>query len=210
MSSLFADFKQAHLEGDGRLLADTLSPFYNVENSTLLLSFAQMSNHQTVSTDMRFHLLQNRSTSVHLPKNEGNAWVDVFTALWTTVKAIVSRTDNSPTQSKWSIVFDEYQKLATLLIRGYTHNGFEAWTVPCLSAVGKYLRVFAVRADQEPKAGGTIAFADGLQDDIIGSSGENEKLEKAAWVINRMFTICLSDRSALLLKTLSDAFPISF
>ncbi|KAL9116103.1 MAG: hypothetical protein Q9227_000472 [Pyrenula ochraceoflavens] len=197
MGTLFADFQQAHLEGDGRLLADTISPFYNLEQSPILRSFSQMSNYQTVSADMRFHLLQNRNTKVQLSKNEASAWVEIFVALWNTVKAIASDTNGPGSPGKWSSAFDEYQKLATLLIRGYTHNGFQAWTVPCLNAVGKYLRVFAVRADEEPKSQETMTFGDGFQDDIMGNSGEHEKLEKAAWVINRMFTICLSDRSPI-------------
>ena len=34
------------------------------------------------------------------------------------------------------------------LIRGYTNCGFEAWTVPCLYVAGKYMRIFAIKADE--------------------------------------------------------------
>ncbi|KAL9620432.1 MAG: hypothetical protein Q9160_005017 [Pyrenula sp. 1 TL-2023] len=190
------DFKEAHQTGDGRLLADTISPFGSLESTQWLVLFAQSSNFQTVSADMRYHLLQDRSTKVILPKNEGNAWVEIFVALWSTVKAILS-VQNAGQQIKWLPVFKAYKELTNLLIKGYSNHGFQAWTVPCLSAAGKYLRAFAAKADQEAKSQDSMTFGDGLQDDVVGNFGKNEKLEEAAWVINRMFTICLSDRHLL-------------
>lgn len=196
MTTLFTDFKEAHQTGDGRLLADTISPFGTLESTQWLVPFAQSSNFQTVSADMRYHLLQDRSTKVILPKSEGNAWVEIFVALWNTVKAILSA-QTAGQQTKWLPVFRAYKELANLLIKGYSNHGFQAWTVPCLSAAGKYLRAFAAKADQEAKSQDSMTFGDGLQDDVVGNFGKNEKLEEAAWVINRMFTICLSDRLEL-------------
>jgi COP9 signalosome complex subunit 12 len=56
-----------------------------------------------------------------------------------------------------------------------------------------------MKTDREGKGKdrNTGAFPTGFTDDIIGNANKNEKLEQAAWVINRMFTICLSDRSEL-------------
>lgn len=78
------------------------------------------------------------------------------------------------------------------LIRGYTSCGFEAWTVPCLYVVGRYLRIFAIKADE----GGTNATGaiTTFQDDFNPEAEKNEKLEDAARQLNRIFTICLSDR----------------
>jgi len=58
------------------------------------------------------------------------------------------------------------------------------------------LRLFAIRADAEAKAKDPLSFGHGFSDDVVGNFGKNEKLEQAAWVINRMFTTCLSDRYA--------------
>lgn len=193
MTTFFTDFKEAQQTGDGRLLADTISPFGSIQNTQWLFSFAQLSTYQTVSADMRYHLLQDRSTKVTLPKAEGSAWVEIFVALWNTIKALLS-VQSVGQQGKWLPVFKAYKELANLLIRGYSNHGFQAWTVPCLSAVGKYLRAFAMKADQEAKNQDLMTFGDGLQDDVVGNFGKNERLEEAAWVINRMFTICLSDR----------------
>ncbi len=195
MSVIFADFHEAQRLGDGRLLASCLVPTSTDENPRRLEAYARLSNHQAVSADVRYHLFQT-SGSVKLPKPEANAWVDIFVALWKCIKEIVAMEQGKP--GDWSKAFDAYKELCTLLIRGYTNNGFQAWTVPCLYTTGDFLRIMAMKADRESKGkdSGDV-FANGFTDDIMGNSNKNEKLEQAAWVINRMFTICLSDRSEL-------------
>ncbi len=195
MASIFADFHDAQRVGSGHLLASCLAPVDTPQNPRRLQSFAQLSNYQTMSSDVRFHLLQDRSSVVKLPKAEGNAWVEIFVALWTTVKLLLTN-EHSASQPNWSEAFGAYKEVCNLLIRGYSNHGFQAWTVPCLYVTGKYLRLFAIRADAQAKSRETVTFGDGFSDDVVGNSGKNEKLEQAAWVINRMFTLCLSDRSA--------------
>jgi len=197
MSSIFADFHEAQRIGDGRLLAGCLAPVDTIQSPRRLESLAQLSNYQTVSADVRYHLLQARD-SVKLPKVEGNAWVDIFVALWKCVKELVALQQGTGT-GDWSKAFDAYKEVCNLLIRGYSNFGFQSWTVPCLYMTGKYLRMIAIRADNEAKAKETNAdvFANGFADDIMGNNDRNKKLEQAAWVINRMFTVCLSDRSEL-------------
>ena len=195
MSSIINDFKAAQASMNGPMLATCLVPSGSYQDPDRLRTFANLSNHQTVSADMRHYLVQNRSPGVKLTKAEGNAWVDIFVSLWSTAREIVAVMDGS-SDAKWTKAFDAYKDLANSLIRAYTPNagGFQAWTVPCLYTVGKYLRLFAMRADAELKNLDNISFENGFQDDIMGNVGKNERLEQAAWVINRMFTICLNDR----------------
>lgn len=192
MAQLFADFHEAHRIGSGHLLASCLIPVDITPDLHRLRSFAQHSTHSTISADVRYHLFQSPSASYRPPKNEANAWIDIFVALWTTVRELCAH-EESVHQAGWNRVFDAYKDLTNLLIRGYS-NGFQAWTVPCLYATGRYLRAFAIKADAEAKAKDQDSFGNGFSDDIMGNIGKNEKLEQAAWVINRMFTICLSDR----------------
>ena len=98
----------------------------------------------------------------------------------------------------WLKAFDAYKDVCNQLLKGYTHNGFQSWTVPCLYMTGKYLRIIAMKADRQSSnnTNGDI-FAQGLAEDIVDTSSKNEKLEAAAWIINRMFQVCLSDRSDL-------------
>ena len=196
MASIFADFHEAQQIGAGRLLASCLAPIDTPGNQRRLESFAQLSNYQAITADVRYHVLQDKSIAVKLPKAEGNAWVEIFVALWTTTKEILAVEDGLADTS-WSKVFDAYKEVCNLLIRGYSNHGFQAWTVPCLYTAGKYLRIFAMRADAGVKNKDSNGFGDGFSDDVIGNFRKNEKLEQAAWVINRMFTICLSDRAEL-------------
>lgn len=192
MATLFADFKRAHKIEAGPVLAATLTPIAPPQNLGLLRSFYSLSNPTDVSTDIRYYLLQDRATSVKLPKQEGKAWVEIFVALWKTVGEVLKIEDSAP-KASWASVFEAWKEVANLLIRGYSSSGFQAWTLPCLYLAGKYLRMFAIKADSEG-SGDSLAFDDGVQDDVMGGTGKNEKLEEAARVINRMFTLCLSDR----------------
>lgn len=196
MSGFFADFHDAQRVGDGRLLATCVAPVNTKQQPHRLEVFGQMSNHQAISADVRYHLIQAPG-SVKLPKPEANAWVDLFTALWRCIKEIVSMEAGQP--GSWSNAFDAYKEVCNLLIRGYTNNGFQSWTVPCLTTTGNHLRILGIKADRETKGADTNGdvFANGFTDDIMGNNDKNAKLEQAAWVINRMFTICLSDRAEL-------------
>lgn len=86
-----------------------------------------------------------------------------------------------------------------LVIRGYGSSGFQSWTLPVLYNAGKYLRIFAIKADDEQAAkvgnGAVKIENDGIGDDVTsGGFEKNERLEDAARVINRVFTLCISDR----------------
>lgn len=82
--------------------------------------------------------------------------------------------------------------MANILHRGYANGNFEAWTVPCLYVVGKYLRIFAIKADEVvSNVGGATS---GFQEEDNPDSGKNERLEDAARMLNRIFQLCVADR----------------
>lgn len=91
-------------------------------------------------------------------------------------------------------MYEAWKEMTNNLIRGYSSFGIEAWTVPCLYVAGKYMRVFAIKADEET-GNGTRSMTS-FQDDFNPEAEKNEKLEDAARVLNRIFQLCLSDRYA--------------
>lgn len=95
-------------------------------------------------------------------------------------------------------MYDGWKEVANQLIRGYTNCGFEAWTVPCVYVIGKYLRIFAIKADEGASNGTGTATVFG--DDFNPDAEKNEKLEDAARILNRIFSNFLSDRCVLLWK----------
>ena len=101
-------------------------------------------------------------------------------------------------QSSWTKVYEAWNKLTLLVVRGYTNHGFENWTIPCLYVAGRYLRLYAMRADEERRrtGNGTGDDANAFQDDFDPEAEENKQLEDCARQLNRIFNLCLSDRLA--------------
>ncbi|KAE8396642.1 hypothetical protein BDV23DRAFT_143230 [Aspergillus alliaceus] len=194
MTSVFEDFEQGQRIGSGPLLAAALTPVAPAEYPERLQSFYRFSNAARVTADLRYTLFQ--ASGLKLPKQEQNAWIDIFSAYWTAVGEITKFTD-SPSNASWVRVFNSWKDLANILIRGYSNFGLQAWTVPCLYIVGKYLRTFAMKADAELSSQDSLTFGANFQDDIAADFEKSAKLEESARIINRMFTLCLSDRASI-------------
>lgn len=198
MASLFSEFKRAQSSGSGAALAETITPIAPAHDPNRLRSFYNSTNSASVQSDIRYSLLKDRSTGTKLPKQEGQAWVDIFVAFWKAAGEI-TRLQENPHPSlnsdggSYVALFNLWKEVANLLIRGYSNAGFEAWTLPCLYVVGRYLRVFAIKADEETAQNPTTAN-EGFQDDMVVDFGKNAKLEETSRIINRMFTLCLHDR----------------
>lgn len=191
MDRLFKDFRKAHVIASGPLLATTITP------STLnqLQAFYHSSSATAISSDIRSGMLAHSKTDLRFTKLEGNTWAELYVAYWKAVGEILEA-ESSATKANWPRVYEAWKEVANVLIRGYSTTGFQAWTVPCLYIAGQYLRIFAIKADESAKSSaqdssfGTVGF----QDDIVGEFGHHERLEDAARVLNRMFTLCISDR----------------
>ena len=80
------------------------------------------------------------------------------------------------------------------LYRGYANHGFEAWTIPCLYVGGRYLRIFAIKADDERNNNAGNDTAETFQDDFDPESEKSQQQEDCARQLNRLFQLCLSDR----------------
>jgi hypothetical protein len=94
-------------------------------------------------------------------------------------------------------VYEAWKDVVNALVKGYNSTAFYAWTIPCLYVAGKYLRVFAIKADDSAalQTGNGLAYGGGIQEeDAFGTGGKHEKLEDAARQINKIFGLCVSDR----------------
>ena len=194
MDALFEDFKKAHYQLSGPLLALTITPIAPSHDCNRLRKFQRESDDYSITADVRYQITHYDS-SVQIKKSEANAWIEVYIAFWKALGPILDAEDY-PSRVDWSRVYDSWKEVTNTLLKGYSSGHFEAWSVPCLYVVGKYLRAFAIKADASAKAanGGIQMTTGGFQDDIASDAGKNEKLEDAARVINRIFTLCISDR----------------
>lgn len=214
MQDLFLNFKHAHYIRSGALLALTITPIAPATEPSRLQHFYHDFNSFNISSELKNGLLTPKA-EIRLPKAEGNAWVDLYVAYWKVLGEIIASPADSanPVESRgsqqqhqqqqvvnWPRVYEAWKEVANVLIRGYTNAGFQAWTVPCLYVAGRYLRLFAIKADESLKGTGDDegrfpAGSAGFQDDVTGGEfGKNEKLEDSARMINRIFTLCISDR----------------
>lgn len=83
-----------------------------------------------------------------------------------------------------------------MLIRGYNNAGFEAWTIPSLYMIGKYLRLFAIKSDDERSRNSTDNSGSSslMQDDFDPELEKQGQLRDCEQHLKRIFTLCLNDR----------------
>ncbi|KAL9588094.1 MAG: hypothetical protein Q9203_003090 [Teloschistes exilis] len=196
METVFQTFHQAQSRYAGPLLATTLSPIPPDDDPTLLRRFHAESNVFSIHDDIQKYIKARPS---YLPHPEASAWIEIYVAYWKALGEIL-RAETGHHRDDWAIkVYEAWKEILTLLIRGYSPtSGFEAWTMPCLYTVGKYLRVFAIKADEEQsKTSGqdepVKMELDGLGDDVMDSVEKNKWLEDAARNILRALQATKAD-----------------
>ena len=195
MEVLFRDFQHANHEGSGPLLAATISPIAPSNYLNRLEAIYRDSNAASITRDISYGLTKSAKAAIQYPNPEISAWTEIYVAYWNALGEVLATQDLS-SKPDWNKVYEAWKDLANTVIKGYSSSVLEAWTLPVLYTAGKHLRVFAIKADETARASGSsVDFnTGGLQEDIASDFGKNEHLEDAARVINRMFTLCISDR----------------
>lgn len=197
MDSLAHDCHQALQQYNGHLLASTISPIPPPRFLNRLEAIYHSSNHASIQKDVSHALAKNAHRSISLEDRQIlDTWSEIYVVYWRAVGALVAASEAEEGQADYARVYDSWKEVVNAVIRGYTTGMLEAWTLPVLYLAGRYLRIFAIKADESKKSaeGNTGIDMGGIQDDIAGDFGKNEKLEDAARVLNRMFTLCISDR----------------
>lgn len=199
MDALWEDFASAQNTQNGYLLATTLSPVPPKADPARLYNFQRWTNAYSVQTDLRYKLQYN--PDLRLSKQEASTWLEVFTAYYTfTGKLLAAEEAQNAGKDRdvdWSAVYEAWKEVVNTVYRAYSNGVFAAWTLPCLYVTGKYLRVFAIKADDKAAAqqrDSGLAFGGLQEEDAFAAGSKNEKLEDAARQINRIFALCLGDR----------------
>ncbi|KAL5604428.1 hypothetical protein BROUX41_002400 [Berkeleyomyces rouxiae] len=186
------------LQSVGFQLAESFSPLSNIEGHNGLRRVLNSTNSAFVKRDVKNALVKYKGLT-KLSSDELNGWAEVFCAYWRALGHVVSMTDGaaSDCSSSWKTTYDSWREFTSQLIRGYTNHGFEYWTFPCLYTAGKYLRIFAIRADSERNT--NVAASDAIQlgDDFDPELEMNQTLRDCEQQLKRIFTLCLSDRAPI-------------
>ena len=198
--SLFDDFATAYaLPPDaGNILAGTICPEPPKHDPGRLYNFRSSMNPFSARTELQYKLQYN--PALHLDKKEVNAWIDVFIVYHKFVTTLLAAEEfqnvGRTKDADWPQVYEEWKEVVNTLFRGYQNNVFSAWTIPCLYVAGKYLRVFAIKADEKiaRHRDSGLAFGGIQEEDAFDPNSKDEKLEDAARQINRIFGLCNGDR----------------
>lgn len=191
MDFIFQDFSTATAEGNGYQLAQTLSPELPAETLKIIW---KSTNHNDARGYIRRNL-KNGSSPLKVTNQEIDAWTDVYLSYWTAVGAILAVQGDiiAPGKPSWNSVYQAWKDMTLFLKRGYQEFGFEAWTIPCLYTAGKYLRVFAIKADDERGVNAADSGA-AVLDDFDPEMEAHQTLEECARHLNGLFSLCLTDR----------------
>ena len=198
MQAALQPFHDAHATGQAWRVAYTLSPIPPHDDPGRLYDFYRASNEHQVEGDIRYALKYSQTSK--LPPKESSAWTDVFVAFWKAVGEILRAEEATNLgrlrNDQWVAVYDAWKEVANAIIKYISNGALPPWTVMCMYSVGNHLRLFAMKADaQLANVEPSVTFTTGLQDDILTGAPKNNKLEEAARVFNRMFALCLGDRS---------------
>lgn len=200
MDFIFQDFGTAFdptCKRPGYILSETLSP--DLVPETLQIIW-RSTNYHDARSFIRRNLNNSLPHKVKLSKDELDGWADIYLSYWKTageILAVQGQGGAPGGKPSWAKVYETWKELASHLIRGYQSYGFEAWTIPCLYIVGKYLRVFSIKADAE-RDGNSAENGDAVfQDDFDPEMEQHKHLEDCARQLNRIFNLCLNDRASL-------------
>ena len=199
-NSLFDDFATAYAlpREAGNILATTICPEPPQYDPGRLYNFRSSMKEFSVRTDLQYKIQYN--PAIRLEKKEANAWIDVFTVYHKFVGTLLAAEElqnvGRTKDADWPKAYEEWKEVVNTLYRGYQSGAFPAWTIPCLYVAGKYLRVFAIKADEKiaRHRDSGLAFGGIQEEDAFDPNSENEKLEDAARQINRIFGLCIGDR----------------
>lgn len=196
MDWLSSEFRDAYTNGDGQKLADILLPPSHSQNIAALYTFYQTCNEHNIDDSLRYIFQGQGASRLSISKPELKAWTEIFSAFWRFLgEAITNAVDSKVRRRR----YDAWKTMTNAMIREFNSGNIEAWALPCLYVAGRWLRAFAIEADQEEREEGkdasTITAMD--SDDIAATMAQNDTLSDAARVINRMFTICINDRAPI-------------
>ncbi|EFX00984.1 cop9 signalosome complex subunit 12 [Grosmannia clavigera kw1407] len=197
MDRLFRDFGKAVDVGDGRALATSLLPVSPSGDPTRLRNIWNGANQHDAKSSIK-RKIQNSTDALNNTEVQG--WTEVYYAYWKAVGEILliqekQEGTGAKGQATWMSVYEAWKDVTLALHRGYTNYGFEAWSIPTLYVVGKYLRVFAVKADDERNVTASFDGNATFQDDFDAENEKHQQLEDCARQLNRLFQLCLSDRT---------------
>ncbi len=196
MQAALVPFQEAYASGLAQPVADFLSPIPPTHNPGRLYDFYRASNDDKIEGDVRYALKANKG--LRMSQKEKESWVEILVCYWKSVQEII-RADEASNQGRlgddqFNAVYNAWKNLTNALLKNISNGHLPAWAIFTLYFTANHLRKIAIKADEQSAKSKPIAFNTGFSDDIVSSVAQNQKLEEAARLFNRIFALCLGDR----------------
>ncbi len=208
MQAALAPFQEAHATALAQPVANFFSPVAPAGDPGRLYDFFRASNDVQIEGDVRYVLKHNKTT--RMTQKESGAWVDIIVSYWRAVKEII-KADEAANQGRLGdrqcvAVYDAWKDLTSNFIKHISGGALPAWAIFTLYFTANHLRRIAIRADDQLAKSKPATVNASFSDDIVTTVAQNQKLEEAARVFNRIFALCLGDRCAMISPC---TFPLS-
>lgn len=199
MQAALAPFQEAHATALAQPVANFFSPVAPAHDPGRLYDFIRASNDVQVDGDVRHVLKHNKTT--RMTQKESSAWGDIIVSYWRAVKEII-KADEASNQGRlgatqYVAVYDAWKDLTSSFIKHISGGALPAWAIFTLYFTANHLRRIAIKADDQLAKSKPAAVNNSFSDDIVTTVAQNQKLEEAARVFNRIFALCLGDRCAM-------------
>lgn len=196
MQTVMAPFYEAYASALAQPVAAFLSPFAPAHDPGRLYDFFCASNEEKIEGDVR-HALKS-TKAIRMSNKEAGAWVDIIASYWRAVKELIKLEEASNQgrlmDTHYVSVYDAWKDLTSAFIKHISGGLMPPWAIFTLYFTANHLRKLAIKADEQLRSQ-PAAFNASYSDDIVGTVAQNQKLEEAARVFNRIFALCLGDRN---------------
>jgi hypothetical protein len=199
MENIIQQFYVRYATGLAVEVANFLSPIPPSQDPGRLYDIQRTTNEIRVIGDVQNAIQSQRQLEEIMSSDEKQGWADIISCYWRAVDRIV-KAEQAQIQGKLSErqsleVYDAWKDLTSSFTKNISNGSLPHWTIFTLCLTANHLRKFAIKADEQMSKAKPVAFNAGFQDDIVGAAPRNEKLEEAARVFNRIFALCLGDRT---------------
>ena len=198
MNNILRNLKIALNQRNGYEVAACITPEAPKNDPGRLYAFHRALSEYSLNSDLRYALRCDNDLALN-DDEEVAAWIEVFAAYWKAIGELLAvqelENQGRGAAARWDRVYDAWKDVLNVLIRRFTDSTFPAWQISSLYVGGKYLRVFAMKADEQASTtNGDVVLDEGFQDDFVAAQKKGVYLSDAARQVNRIFTCCAGDR----------------
>jgi hypothetical protein len=201
MQAALEPFHEAYATGLAVPVGQFFSPVPPAHDPGRLYDFYRTSNEDKIEGDVRYALKNDKRT--RMTNKEIGAWVDIISNYWRAIKEIILAEEAANRgrlgERQYVTIYDKWKDLTSSFIKHISGGVLPAWAIFTLYFTANHLMKIAIRADEQLSNSKPATLNTGYSDDIVSATSQNQKLEEAARVFNRIFALCLGDRCALTL-----------